>query len=119
MANRREWKFAYPADRLRRAAAEKKAYHQERHRFWTKELKKAENEVRNHGIDFRDYQVTGGSRLEAVIDPSLAKRYSESRRKLEKHQDRIDEYDRFERAFAKHLDDSYELDIDDMTFFGL
>ena len=119
MANRSEWTFTYQAPRLMEASKARKEYHEKRLEFWTREKKKAEKEVRDHGIDFRDYPVTGGSRLEAVIDPSLAKRYTESERKLKKHKAGIEEYDRFERAFAKHSSEVYQLDIDDMAFFGL
>jgi hypothetical protein len=119
MTNRSGWTFTYQAPHLQEASKERKEYHERRIKFWTSEKKKAEKEVRDHGIDFRDYPVTGGSRLEAVIDPGLAKRYTESERKLKKHKVLVEEYDRFERAFAGHSSEEYQLDIDDMTFFGL
>ncbi len=119
MANRREWKFKYQASSLKDASQKRKQYHEKRLKYWTKEVERAEQELREHGIDFRDFHVSGGNRLEAIIDPGLMRRYQESKRKLDKHKERIREYDRFVRTFTRHSTEEYELDIDDMEFFGL
>ena len=119
MSLRHEWKFSFTGQDLYSAADEKAVYHETRLEFWTAEFVMAEEKVKSTGVDVREYPVTGGNRLELVIDPTLQARYEECHKKLQMHEMMADEFDRYARAFELNVDALFDLDADDIRYFGL
>jgi hypothetical protein len=119
MGLRREWRFSYAAGNLAGPAEEKAKYHREREAWWLLQREKAEAELRQHGVEFRDYPVTGGTQVQPVLDPARQARLTECMQKIKHHADLAAEYETYLRAFRRSGDARLELDIDDVRFFGL
>lgn len=130
---RHGWTFHYSANEVLAAAQKKVEYHKERIAFWQKESVMAEAELRQKGVEFKDYDVTGGKRLEVKTDPGLLRRYEEARSKMEMHELSLKEYERYARALEHEIEiyekqDSFvdvnipellELYISDLEYFDL
>ena len=73
-----------------------------------------------HGVEIREHQVTGGQRLEAVLDPPLAARLNEARGKVEEHERHWRDYERWASALDRY-GDTHEilLHADDLAFFRI
>lgn len=119
MPLRTSWKFQYRGSALYRASQKLATYHQERRHFWENELTIAEDDLRTTGVDFREQQVTGGTRIDLVIDPPKQARVQECRNKVEEHKKLEEEFDTYARAFQLNPDVNLELDVSDMRFFEL
>jgi hypothetical protein len=120
MAKRRDWAFPFTVSALVGACEKRLAYHEERLAFWNAAAAAADADLRAHGIELRDYPVTGGQRVEAVLDPGRHSRYAECQGKQREHRARADEY----RAYLVGLacagtTDTYDLDADDIVWLGL
>lgn len=117
---RHEWILKRSAAILGGAAENKIRYHQERLEFWEKELETAEQQLREFGVEFKDFEVTGGKRLEPKVDRGLLNRYEEALNKKDEHEASLRQYKMYARAFeAEQPDKQFEVDIDDLKFFGL
>lgn len=119
MSLRRQWRFAYQAGKLVQPADGKREHHQFRARWWQGELEKAEKDLRQHGVEFREYQVTGGTQVNPVLDPTRQARVQECRQKVKDHEALADEYAIYARAFELNPGAELELDAEDVKFFGL
>lgn len=120
MALRDEWRFEFPVSRLVEAADARIDYHQEHLDYWRGERDRTEAELREHGLEIRAHEVTGGKRLEASFDSSLERRYAEACSKIERHQASLTEYERWYRVFElENVDRMLELDFADVQFFDL
>lgn len=117
--NRLNWTFQYGAEVLLEAAKAKQEYHEARLLFWETAKAAAEVELRASGISLRDYEVSGGKRIEAQIDRALENRFNEVTERATSHQFRMGEYERYIRAFTASGNKVFELTIDDMNYFGL
>lgn len=119
MGQRQQWTFEYSAQTVCEAASCKVVYHRERADFWRGELATAEAELREHGIEFREYDVTGGRRLDPVLDPQRQQRVQECRHKLAEHERNIEEYEAYRLALKDNLGATVRLDVDDIKFFDI
>jgi hypothetical protein len=116
---RHEWKFSYASVVLQKAAESKALHHREREKWWDGELTKADGDLREHGITMQEVPVTGGTRLQAFIDPTKQACVEECRRKKDEHKSAAEDYEAYARAFAADLQAKYFLDISDMKYFGI
>lgn len=119
MALRTSWKFQYRGSVLYKYAQELATHHQERRYFWENELTIAEDTLRATGVDFRESQITGGQRIDLVLDPQKQARVQECRNKVDEHKKLEEEYETYARAFQLNPDVNLELDVSDMRFFEL
>lgn len=120
MAQRNDWKFDYRIEEVRKAAAERARYHQQRETHWNEEQAKVEAELQEKGIEIRSHEITGGRRAEVVIDAPLAKRLDECQSKIASHQGQAEEYAGWERVLAvQRQNNRLFLDHQDVRFFGL
>lgn len=117
------WEFPFSASSVAEAADRKRKYHAQRIAWWTKTAESAEVALRKKGFEYRDREITGGSRLEVVADPELIKRISEARQKIKQHRDESHTYTTWIRALKtvsrRKSEQSLKLTIDDILFFGL
>lgn len=116
---RQDWRFKYLGEDLRIAAIKRRDYHVERASWWSAESEVAEDALKNATVTFREEQVTGGKRVAAVIDPALQRRFDECQQKIQSHDARAEEYDRWVRGFAANPLAEFQLDPDDIAYFEL
>lgn len=119
MSQRSQWRFAYQTEGLATAAKGRVEHHRERERWWRDELSKAEGDLRETGVEFREMPETGHVRLDAVLDPQKQRRVNESRTKVREHGKLAEEYEMYLRAFKLNPGAVLELNADDIQFFGL
>lgn len=116
---RQSWKFQYRGDQVLAAAVKKLGYHQDRLKSWQEESLKADKDLRATGLEFREMAITGGARVDAVLDPQKQSRLNECRSKVTEHKTASEGYERWARVLTANQDQLLELDIDDATYFGL
>ena len=119
MSLRKDLKFSYTGTVLHKACEAKREHHAGRLGYWEDELAKAKDVFKSAGVEIREYAVTGGTRLQGVIDPSAQQRMDECQGKVTEHKDKTAEYDRWSRGFKANGDATFELDPDDIAYFGL
>ena len=114
---RNTWYFTAQSDSLRDMCEQRVSHHMERLAWWREERRMADFSLRERGIDIREYAVSGGDRVEVVIDPTLTKRISECEAKIRQHLARCEEYAMWRDIIEGNGTRSYEFDHDDWTFF--
>jgi hypothetical protein len=119
MSLRDKLQFDYAGETLAVACEKKRDHHTERRQWWEAERETAKAAFKEAGVEFREYPVTGGNRLEAVIDPPKQARLNECQQKVTDHHLRAGEYDRWARGFRANADAHFALDPDDIAYFGL
>lgn len=116
------WTFAQSIRNVARQAEAEAEYHDGRVEFWESERSKVMDQIADEGLDVRSQAVTGGSRAEVIIDPSLSKRLSECESKLDEHARRRDEFEQWASVLNFAADGKpttmLELDFDDLAYFG-
>lgn len=117
--NRINWTFQFAAETLEAAAEKKTGHHDARLLFWEEALKIAEIDLKEKGVDIREYEVSGGKSIDFVMDPGLKSRYNKSSERIDYHRHRIADYARYYRAFELSPNKVFELTISDMEYFGL
>lgn len=121
MAGRQEWKFRFTAKEVAEAVHRKVVHHASRLEFWQGEAELAEVKMRSEGIKLTAQPVTGGHRLQALIDPTIGQRMEECRSKIQEHERKREEYAAYLRAaqIAVEQGELLTVDVDDIRFFGL
>jgi len=119
MSLREKLQFDYTGEALAVACEKKRDHHKDRHAYWTAELEAAKEAFRSAGVEIREYPVTGGTRLQGVIDPSVQQRMDECHKKVDEHDRKREEYDRWARGFRANAEAHFALDPDDIAYFGL
>lgn len=115
---REKWLFSYKAEEVQEAAAKRAEEHERRRDDWEAERVKADIALREKGTELRSMPVTGGERIEVVLDRALQSRLEECNVKVREHANAAGGYRAWERAVTKaaaHI----ELDISDVAYFGL
>ena len=118
--SRAEWKFEYNGGQLLSASVKKSAHHNQRKEQWTLWLAEAKEKLEAAGVQLvEDEYTTGPASIQIKVDPQLQARYHNCREKIKDHDKQIDLYEMWVRAFTtnKHL--TFELDVNDIDFFGL
>lgn len=120
---RAEWEFIYTAEEVAEAAERKVKYHGDRAAWWEGESKKAEEELKQKGFEYRSRERSMGADIEIVGDPELAKRVSTSKQKIREHREKEELFSTWVRALkavTKHgKSQELTLTIADILFFGL
>lgn len=119
MSLRDKLQFDYTGETLAAACEKKRDHHEKREAFWASELETAKEAFKGAGVEFREYPVTGGSRLEAVMDPDRQRRLNECQARVAEHHGKREEYDRWARGFRANDSTHFALDPDDIAYFGL
>lgn len=125
MAKRQEWTFQYTAEELTTAATAKRDYHAGRVAHWIGEQESADADLRANGITIRDAVRVGALgasntyRQEPLIDNQKMRRLEEAQAKVQEHQSKTEDYERWLRAFERAGGRTLELTVDDVDFFGL
>lgn len=122
---RKTWEFEYATKEVADAAARKIAMHQGRLDYWTKEMKAAEEAVKE-SVEVREYDLgyhalsnkLSADNLQVVADPERQRRYGKCITKMQEHMSKIEEYKGYEAALRQQ-NVLIPLTVDDIIFFGL
>jgi hypothetical protein len=117
---RERWTVKISGAKLSECCTERMGYHRERVAFWEKALATAEQSLRSDGIQLKHFEVTGGRRTEAQLDPSLAKRVAECEQRLKSNRDAVNRFAAYRALLAAGGPNAeYELNADDVLYFNL
>jgi hypothetical protein len=120
IVSRRDWTFPFTSSEVRMACEAKFAYHMSRYEHWSDRVEALEAKLKNEGVEFREYQVTGGKQLDVVLDPQIAKELNEAKDKQRQHERSSKEYRAYLAGLSKPpVDVLLRLTADDIVFFGL
>ena len=115
---RDKWEFQYLGKDLSDRLTERIRYERERIAAWKAELDAAEADLRAKGVAFRQQPITGGHRLETVLDQERQQRVQIAHNKIDGHRQRLDAYLVFEEALRESPDAELRLHADDVRFFS-
>lgn len=124
MSLRDKWSVKLPATQVAAQARMRAEHHRGRQAFWAEQLATAEQELRAHGLEFRELPVTGGNKLQAVMDPGRVDRVEECRRKVIQHERQAADYEAYRilldlLAIQNQGTMYVDLDSSDVVYFGL
>lgn len=117
--------FVFTARQIANAASARAVYHAARADEWRIEQgRAADAALAAASIKVKSFAVTGGERVELVVDygdaASEARRMSEAFEKWQGHQHQADEYRSDAVVYGSQPNDrEYELDPDDVYHYGL
>jgi hypothetical protein len=116
---RGEHTFQFSGSAISNAAKAEFDYHSMRTAFWRDQHGKAVDAAKAKGVEMREFAVTGGTRAELVLDPTLQTRINECASKINSHRAAADRFQIEAAAYATQADRSYELHPDDVVYFRL
>jgi hypothetical protein len=116
---RDEWTFQFPANKILEATHAKAAHHRSRERWWQSELEKTTVEIKAHGIEIAEFEVSHARRLDWKVDEVLDRRYRECAAKVSQHRVAAADYETWIRTLELNGDAVLGLDRDDIAYFGL
>lgn len=117
--NRHTHRFRFVGQQIAEACAANVEYHDSRVAFWVKERSDAIDACKTAGFTVKEYTVTGGTRAEMVVDPTLQRRVDEAVNKIATHQAARDRFRVEAGAYGAQPTRDYELDPDDVVYFRL
>lgn len=124
MSNRLEHHFGFAAGEIAAAADLEAEYHEERRAYWQGQYGLAKVKVQESaGVRFVEQEVTGGTRMDLVIDygdPNAWKLMQEAWTKMIAHREAAERF-RSDAALYGSQDPgrTYELSSDDVHYFRL
>lgn len=116
---RNKWIIPLTPGEVAAAAGKKAEHHRSRWQFWQAEIDKADRDLREKGVEMREMPVTGGQRIQPMFDPQRVARVEECRGKINEHEKKALEYEAYVRFLELQGTGLVELDVDDITYFGL
>ena len=118
--NRNEHLFQFTAKAISEAPATEAQYHQTRLDWWKIEQGKTTAKAQEAGIEVREFDVTGGKKVEVVIDHTITMRLSECASKIDNHRRWADRFRIEADAYGTQPPGrEYDLDPDDVVYFRL
>lgn len=116
---REKWTVKVKADRMKNCCIERMKYHKERMSFWAVERAKADKALKEKGITVMQYDVTGGTRSEAKLDPSLVARLGECQQREKSNSEAFAKFGAYKAMFILLGDSEVELNADDVLYFNV
>ena len=120
---RAEHRFQFNANMIALAAKAEAEYHWGRMTFWSDAYGKAITEVQATArVEFKEYEVTGGTRMDAVVnygDPAAWKRAQEAWSKMHEHRLAAERLRTDAALYGSQGERVYELNSDDVHYFRL
>lgn len=116
---RGEHTFQFPGKAISESALAMAQYHERRIEWWKNEQQQAIETAKAKGVEVRELPVTGGTRVDVVIDPSVQMRLNECASKINQHQAAADRFNIEALAYGTQPDRVYELQPDDVVYFRM
>lgn len=120
---RETWDFKYLVSDVIKSAKKQAQYRMDRIKWWESEADQAEAKLKEKGFEYRERQFTGGSDINIVGDPELARRVTTCKSKIKEHQEMVGEYSiwitALENMEKRDAEAELTLKFDDIVFFGL
>jgi len=116
---RHEHQFQFTGKQISAAAWCEYTYHDGRLTYWKEAQELAIKKAKDAGVDIREYDVTGGKRVEMVIDPTLTTRLNECASKVQSHRAAADKFKIEAECYGTQEGRVYELHPDDVVYFRL
>lgn len=116
---REKWTVKVKADRMKNCCIERMKHHKERMAFWAAERIKADKALKEKGIQITQYEVTGGTRSEAKLDPSLMARLGECQQKEKANSESFAKFGAYKAMFVLMGENEIELNADDVLYFNV
>lgn len=116
---RNEHLFQFTGKQISGAADAEAKYHLERLEYWKGEQDKAAAKAKTAGVEVREYDVTGGKRVDVVLDPTVSTRLQECANKIASHRKAADQFRIEAITYGTQAERSYELHGDDVIYFRL
>lgn len=121
--SRDKHEFQFIASVIAAAATVEGQYHRDRMEFWSGEYDKAGATVKATAkVDFKTYPVTGGERVDVVVnygDPAAYTRMQEAFGKIAAHRKEAEQFETEATVYGTQGDRSYELSSLDVHYFRL
>ena len=123
MSERSKHLFEFRAEKIAAAAKAEAEYHLQRVSFWRKEYEAAVARLKESAkVEFREYDVTGGKRVDLAVDygDMLAyQRMQEAWSKIESHRHSAEQYRMEATAYESQSGRVYTLDTMDVLHYRL
>lgn len=123
MSERSKHLFEFSAEKIAEAAKAEAVYHQQRVTFWQEEHRKAKARVKDLvRIEWKEYPITGGSRLSLEIvyeDPGAYQRLQESWDKIKLHRTAAEAFATDAEVYDSQSGRPYLLDAADVLHYRL
>lgn len=116
---RNEHLFQFTGKQIGDAAKAEHDYHSGRLEWWKKDQEVAIAKAKESGVEVREYDGTGGKRVDMVLDPTLQSRLSECANKINSHRTAADKFQIESACYGTQPERSYELHPDDVIYFRL
>jgi hypothetical protein len=116
---RTEHTFQFTGKQISEAAAAEYDYHAGRVAWWKAEQEKAIEKAKGAGVEIRESDVTGGKRVDVILDPSVQSRLSQCASKINEHRGAADSFQIQAATYGSQPERSYELHADDVIYFRL
>ena len=112
--------FDFTVAQIGVACVSRLMHHEERLGVWCDALALAESDLRERGVEFRDQQVSGGARVDVILDPNRQRRVEECRGKVREHEHCLEGYRVTLLGLAQQNPDAtYPCTVDDIVWLGL
>lgn len=111
--------FQFNGKQIADAATVERDYHRERLAWWQAEQEKATALAKEKGVETREYDVTGGKRVDIILDPNVQTRLTECSNKIYAHRMAADRFQIEAAAYGTQTERVYQLDPDDVIYFRL
>lgn len=116
---RNEHTFQFTGQAIADAAKQEHDYHAKRVEWWKNEQEEAVKRAREAGVEVREVDVTGGKRVDVVLDPTVSIRLQECVNKITAHQRAADRFQIEDAAYRTQAVRTFDLHPDDVVYFRL
>lgn len=116
---RDKWKMQFTGANILRAVTQQVGYHRALEKRWADEQKQVHAQLKEKGVEIREYQVTGGTNVVPVLDQPLLARYGELGQKIASHRKSAEEYEQWQQIMRHQPETMFALHWDDVLFFGI
>lgn len=116
-----KWEFAIDRNTVYAAAQTRLKHHTARHEYWTAETEHLEQEMRNKGLTFIEFNHSGGRGMRAELDDQMSADLSQANKRREHHSHRMDLFDSVITAISETGADCplLPMTLADFRLFGL
>lgn len=125
MTFRASWRFPYTADKLLKAATDKKGFHETRKAWWETKRDEIKADIREKGLEIDESIAHGSPKFSASnyrdpivqINNEMLRDLQETLEKVREHGDKVKDYDAWCQVLASQGQVTFDLNHQDWLFF--